>query len=118
MPDFLILVVSTGSGSAAFDPVRDGAGPGAALEAMPGDLVRWRNLTDQEHQPWPTDDKFIPLKEKDVSVAKKNYLSDPIPPNKISPAAYSVSWPGSSNRKIFYCCKLHPEEHGVIIEET
>jgi hypothetical protein len=116
MPDFRVLIVPTGSGSAAFDPNRDDASPGAALEALEGDLVRWRNLTDKVHQPWPTNDKFIPLKETEVVVGQ-NYLSDPVPPHSISPAAYSVLWPNGS-KAIYYCCRFHPEEHGMIVEEN
>jgi hypothetical protein len=120
MADLQIRIETTGSGSAAFLP--QGGHLGGPLEARAGDNVRWRNMTDQEHQPWPADDKFVPLSEADVAPGI-NFLSYPIPARQSGAAAYSVVWPPNwpkpqTGNIIHYCCKLHPEEHGLIIEET
>ena len=113
MADWLIQIVATGSGSAAFLPVQPGGQRGGALRARNDDTVIWRNMTGRPHHPWPTDDRFIPLSDAEVGQGIK--LSDEIPPRQPSAAAYNVALPTAGT--IYYCCKLHPEEHGTIIDQ-
>ena len=120
MPDWLVQIVHTGSGSAAFLPVQEGAQLGGALKARAGDNVIWRNLTDQHHQPWPTDDKFTPLPDADVKEGVNKLSVAPIAPHKPSSAAYSVNFkpPTPPGGTLYYCCKLHPEERGTIVDQA
>jgi hypothetical protein len=116
MPDWSIQILATGSGSAAFLPIQQGGQVGGALIVSAGDTVMWRNTTGQYHQPWTTDEHFIPLRDEAVKPDPpiNNFLSYPIPPEQPAPAAYGID-EGKAGKTIFYCCKLHPEEHGVIL---
>ena len=113
MPDWSIKITVVG-GNPAFVPDLIGAQAGSPLVAQVDDLVSWNNTTDQPHWPWPTDQNFKPLQDKDVSVQNGNYLSDDIPPNRSSSPAYDVNMPASGNT-IYYCCKHNPQIRGTII---
>ena len=116
MPDWSIKIVAgeNPGDPAAFVPDLEGANPGDPLVASRGDLVSWNNTTRDRHRPWPAGSDFAPvLPESSVPRQSKYYLSDPIPPDDSSRPSWVVSPPASGNT-IFYCCLLHPEEHGQI----
>jgi len=113
-----IVPASTGEG-AAFHPEVQGLRPGDPLPAHQDDSVRWKNTTEDTHQPWPADRNYIPFPEVDRD--DPNYLSDPIPPGHTSATNYGVVPPSGSPLAItwtvYYCCKLHPtvvSERGTI----
>jgi len=121
MADWSIKIVPAASGHGAeFVPDLDGFGPGDPLPAQQDDLVTWGNMTDDTHQPWPTDSSYQPLSEAVVLPrGSVNYLSDPIPPQESSRPSYDVSQPSTKPNAwtVYYFCKLHPDvesERGTI----
>lgn len=98
---------------ATFVPQLQQPGPGGALQVSSGDLVNWFNATGDTHQPWPTDSSFNPLPDASVPRQSTFYLSDPIAANKSSRPSWNAVKPAGGT--VFYCCKLHPNEHGTII---
>jgi len=126
MADWSIKIVPAASGGgAAFVPDIIGFGPGDALPAQQDDLVTWSNLSEETHQPWPTDSSFNPLPETEVLPrGSANYMSDPIPPHQSSRPSYDVSQPTPpppakppTEWTVYYFCKLHPDlesERGMI----
>jgi len=82
-------------------------------KALFGDLVFWRNETQETHQPWPADSNYNPV--------VGNPWFPPVPPGETSgdyatPAAIPSS-PPQSPQTIYYCCKIHPQrtsERGTI----
>src|SRR5262245_49910280 len=107
MPDWSIKIIIV-EGKPAFVPDLHGAKPGTPLVAQVDDLVSWNNTTDDRHWPWPTDQNFVPLPEKDVSVDKGNYLSKNIDGHTSSTPAYDVNMPASGNT-IYYCDRNNPQ---------
>lgn len=121
MADWSIKIISAGPGcGAAFEPDLVGFGPGDALPAQQDDLVTWANMTEETHQPWPTDSNYKPLSEAQVLPrGSANYMADPIPPKESSRPSYDVSQPSSKPNTwtVYYFCKLHPDvesERGTI----
>ena len=122
MPDWSIKIVQTGSG-AAFVPDLAGAKPGDPLQAQQDDLVTWNNITNDSHQPWPSDANYNPLPDSQVLPrGSANYLSDVIPPQSSSRPSYDVAQPAGPppppTWTVYYCCKLHPgvaSERGTIV---
>ena len=101
---------------AEFVPQLQEGGPDGLL-ASTGDAVTWNNATDDAHQPWPVDNEGNPLPEDKIQPprgqANSIYLSDEIPPHHASRPTYLCVAPAVGNQ-IFYCCRLHPHERGVI----
>jgi plastocyanin len=99
---------------AKFVPQLQEGGPQGLL-ARAGDLVSWNNATDEAHQPWPTDANYKPLTPAQVGPrGGENYLSDEIPPDHSSRPSWVVTVSPVTQNTIYYCCKLHPDMHGVI----
>src|ERR1044072_5516821 len=121
MPDWSIKIVKLDSGETAFVPDLQGAEPGDPLHVGQDDLVSWNNTTNKKHQPWPTDSNYKPLPKSQVLPrGSANYMSDPIPPGESSTPAYDIPGPPEADPplelwKIYYCCKQHPTEQGLII---
>jgi hypothetical protein len=117
MPDWSIKIVPaetpTTDEPAAFVPDLIGARPGTPLETQVDDIVTWNNTTDEEHWPWPVDEKGDPLPPDQVSPQFGNYLSNKIPAHMSSRPGYNVMMPASGDI-IDYCCKLHPQMRGKI----
>jgi hypothetical protein len=89
---------------------------GNPLLVFSGDLVSWNNTTGAVHQPWPTDSNHVPLPAATVGAhGAPNYLSDPIPIHQSSTPSWSATSSPVTNKTIFYCCKLHPQERGKIV---
>ena|SRR6266705_2071781 len=124
MPDWSIKIVA---GPRPEDPAtfvvdRDDVPPGDPLVAGPRDLVSWNNTTGDTHQPWPADEDYKPLpdplpdSQNNVSRTSPYYLSDEIPPDDSSRPSWIVTKSTvGDGRTMYYCCLLHPEEHGEII---
>jgi plastocyanin len=109
MPDWSIKIkrnpTPTPDTPAVFEP----------LDAHVSDDVNWNNTTQQWHQPWPADSSYKPLS---VTPDSPQYLSDPIEPGQSSDS-YALIMPQSVSAlanigTLYYCCKLHPGEHGQI----
>jgi hypothetical protein len=124
MPDWSIKIVAgaTPGAPATFVVDRDDVPPGNPLVAGPRDLVSWNNTSGAAHQPWPADADYKPLpdplpkSENNVSRTSPYYLSDNIPPDASSRPSWLVSKsPAGDGTKMYYCCLLHPAEHGQII---
>jgi hypothetical protein len=100
---------------AEFVPQLQPGGPQGLLAQL-NDLVSWNNKTDEVHEPWPTDDKFKPLTMKQIGPSgSPNYMSDEINPGKSSRPSWRVVQPVLENgHTIYYCCKLHKRERGII----
>jgi hypothetical protein len=89
---------------------------GNPLAVFSGDGVSWNNTTGQVHQPWPTDSNNVMLPASTVgSHGGPNYLSDPIPIHQSSTPTWSAKASPVTNKTIFYCCKIHPQERGKIV---
>jgi hypothetical protein len=89
---------------------------GNPLLVFSGDLVSWNNTTGAVHQPWPTDSNHVVLPAATVGAhGDPNYLSDPIPIHQSSTPSWSATPSPVTNKTIFYCCKLHPQERGKIV---
>lgn len=128
MGDSVIKIIPATSGQGtAFQPDIPGFNPGEALPAQQNDVVSWKNLTDDTHQPWPTEpwptdpnESVQPLSDADVLPrGSANYLSDPIPPGEPSTPAYVVQQPDTAPDEwiVYYYCRLHPDneaERGTI----
>jgi hypothetical protein len=125
MPDWSIKIVAASHPNprapAAFRPDVPGAAPGAPLQAQDDDLVSWDNTTNETHWPWPTGPDFVPLSEAEVPRTSPLYLSDRVLPGQSSRPSYNVLLPNANAKPppqsgtIYYCCKLHPGEHGTIV---
>jgi hypothetical protein len=117
MPDWSIKIVPASNpvptAPAAFQPDVPGARTNDPLQALEDDLVTWNNTTREAHWPWLADADFRPLPDSQVLRPSLNYLSDEIPPGASSRPSYDVVMP-QSGTTIYYCCKLHPGEHGTI----
>lgn len=86
----------------------DGTYPNG-LYADSNDVVSWDNTQGHvAHHPVPTDSNYNP-----IPVTQDNMLSNQIPPGHSSRLAYVVAKPATGNT-IYYCCSLHPGEHGKI----
>jgi plastocyanin len=81
-----------------------------ARGANSGDLINWNNLTQEAHQPWPTDANYQPLPVKPGS---PDYLSGVIPAGGTS-QIYAVvppaNTPTATRWTVYYFCNLHPDE--------
>ena len=84
-------------------------------QAQNADLVSWNNRTGESHWPWPADSSFTPMSEEDAKKTE-NWLSTEIPPWESSIPAYVCPdfLPGTTQKTLYYVCRLHPEEHGTI----
>jgi len=82
-----------------------GTDPGDPLQAENNDVISWNNQTDDEHQPYQTDENYNPTGPA---------LCDVI-------AAYQSSFPGfvpngyTATTTIYYYCQKHTDEHGQIV---
>lgn len=107
MPDWSIKIIPAENGGAAFVPDLRGAKPSDSLLAQDSDLVTWNNTTNDHHQPWQTDGQF--------KLLPNGALSKEILPQRSSSPAYNLPPPPTGAPvTIYYCCKLHPHEHGTI----
>jgi hypothetical protein len=70
--------------------------------ALVSDLVFWNNETQHHHWPWPTDSNYNPQ--------ATGWFPTPVPPGETSG---DFATPTSA-QTVYYCCKLHPTEHGII----
>lgn len=77
------------------------------------DNLGWGNGTGAAHQPWPATAHGVPLPDASV-VGTTNFLSDKIPRGKSSDP-WRVAKSDFTGNTIFYCCKLHEGEFGVIV---
>jgi hypothetical protein len=93
------------------------------LRAASGDAVSWANRTDDVHEPWPTDQNYVPLSEAQVGPhGSTSYLSDEINPGRSSRPSWIVpklTPPPPPpvivyGNTVYYCCKLHPQERSKI----
>lgn len=100
MPDWVVNIVSSGSGEASF--VVDGATQGQPLDAHQDDTVSWNNQTNDEHQPWQTNSSYEPYDQSD--------LSDPIPEGEPS-NSYNCTSPATNPQHwtVYYYCSRHPD---------
>jgi hypothetical protein len=127
MPDWSIKIVQGSSGDGAeFIPDLKGKTAGDPLECMQDDLVSWNNTTEEEHQPWPSDEDYNALPNDQVLPrGGPNYLSDIIPAGGSSRPSYDVAQPTvvppgvvPTTWTVYYICALHPyaeSERGTII---
>jgi hypothetical protein len=111
MPDWVVSIVSTDSGDAAFVVDFPGAKQGQPLQAQQEDIVSWYNQTDDVHQVWQTDPTYNPLDGAS--------LTNPIPAGQSSDG-YDCIQPNGSPQTwtVYYYCNRHPEnplERGSII---
>jgi hypothetical protein len=130
MPDWSIKIVQSSSGDGAeFIPDLNGKTAGDPLECMQDDLVSWNNTTEEEHQPWPSDNAYNALPNDQVLPrGGPNYLSDIIPAGGSSRPSYDVAQPAAvppaaapTTWTVYYICALHPyveSERGTIIGNT
>lgn len=120
MSDWSIKIVPASSGGgAAFVPDLQGYDPGDPLPAQQDDLVCWNNTTNQTHQPWKTDENYVPIPDSQAPRGSQDYLSDPIPPKQSSRPSYDTAPPAGNpdSWTVYYYCKLHPtveSERGTI----
>ena len=114
MADWSIKIQQAGA-QAEFVPQLQPGGP-TGLNVSTGDVVSWNNATAEAHQPWPADSNYQPLPESEVTRGTSSYLSDIIPPDHSSrPSWIAASPPGVAiPATVYYVCRLHPNEHGVI----
>lgn len=92
-------------GKASFDPDTYGAKPGDPLRVGNNDQVCWNNQTKEVHQPWPANSSFQPANSA-------SGLVEPIPSNKSSDGYVVTN--ATVGQTIYYICKFHNEEHGII----
>jgi hypothetical protein len=102
MADWLVNIITGASGDAEFVVGFSGAQQGQPLQADQDDLVSWNNETNDEHQPWQTDENYNPL---DSSI-----LSGLIKPGQSSDN-YDCAQPSSSPPQwtVYYYCNRHPD---------
>lgn len=111
MSDWMIKIVTSDNGAAAFVPDFRGAKQGTPVEAEQEDNIGWSNQTNDVHQPWLTDANYKPF-------AQSN-LSAPIPAGQPSNSYACLKMDNAARQwTIHYYCKLHPnnpQERGSII---
>lgn len=99
LPQRTINIQGAGAGT-AFSP--------ASLQATSGWPLNWYNATNDQHQPWQTDQNYKPLPQSTLS-------------GVIDPQTASLVFtftPTGSPPAVYYCCKLHPNaknERGKIV---
>ena len=100
MADWLVNIVSSGSGEASF--VVDGSTQGQPLDAHQDDTVSWNNQTNDEHQPWQTNSSYEPLDQAP--------LVNPIPEGEPS-ISYNCTSPTANPQHwtVYYYCRNHPD---------
>jgi hypothetical protein len=98
---------------AKFVPQLQQPGPNGEAHVSTGDLVNWFNGTTTAHQPEATDSTF----NNPVNAPRGSglYLSDEIAADKSSRPAWNAVAPSSTQKTVFYRCKLHHNEHGMIV---
>lgn len=102
MADWLVNIVTGASGDAEFVVGLPGSKQGQALQADQDDLVSWNNETNDEHQPWQTDENYDPLDASDMSgLIKPGQSSD----------TYDCAQPsdGPASWTVYYYCNRHPD---------
>jgi len=77
------------------------------------DNIGWGNATGATHQPWPATPHGVPLPDADV-LGTPHFLSDEIP-RRTASNPWRVTKSITTGNTIFYCCKLHEGEFGVIV---
>jgi len=88
-----IQIVCSG-GSTSFSP--------SPQTALVSDLVFWNNQTQEDHWPWPTDSNYKPQ--------ATGWFPAAVPPGQTSGDFATPTAP----QTVYYCCSLHPTEHGTI----
>jgi|SRR5579864_1994886 len=88
-----IQIVCSG-GNTSFSP--------SPQTALVSDLVFWNNETEENHWPWPTDSNYTPN--------TTGWFSAAVPPGQTSGDFATPTAP----QTVYYCCYLHPTEHGTI----
>lgn len=115
MPVWVIKIVDVAAGGpAAFQPDLAGAKPGQPL-GIRGDenSVTWRNNTDIDHWPWPTNGQGGAMLDEQDAKNRGVYLTENILPGDVSAPRYTVNLLAGST--IFYCCRHHAHEQGSIV---
>jgi hypothetical protein len=109
MADWLVNIVTGASGDAEFVVGLPGARQGQPLQADQDDLVTWNNETDDEHQPWQTDQNYNPLDTEGPSGLTSD-LSGLILPGQSSDT-YDCAQPsdGPASWTVYYYCNRHPD---------
>jgi hypothetical protein len=103
LPQRTINITGAGA-SAAFSP--------ASLGAQSAWPINWYNATNDQHQPWQTDQNYNPLPQSSLAAV--------IAP-QTSSLVYTLNPPGNppvSSWTVYYYCKLHPNaknERGTIV---
>lgn len=99
---------------ATFVPQLQQPGPNGEAHVSSGDLVNWFNGTTTAHQPEATDSTF----NNPVNAPRGSglYLSDEIPADKSSRPSWKAVAPAAAPQNtLYYRCKLHHQEHGMIV---
>ena len=91
-----IKIIDLGNGTVTFQPDLPGAHQGQPLGVNQGDLVTWNNMTNH------------PLTLQ--SIPAGTYLTDPIPPGKVSDPIFKV---GAS--VIYSCVKPTTQQHSIVV---
>lgn len=102
MADWLVNIVTGAAGDAEFVVGLPGSKQGQPLQADQDDLVSWNNETNDEHQPWQTDQNYDPLDASDLSgLIKPGQSSD----------SYDCAQPSGSPQQwtVYYYCNRHPD---------
>lgn len=109
MADWLVNIVTGASGDAEFVVGLPGSKQGQPLQADQDDLVTWNNETNDEHQPWQTDQNYDPLNTEGPSGLTSD-LSGLILPGQSSDA-YDCAQPsdGPASWTVYYYCNRHPD---------
>jgi hypothetical protein len=111
LPKNSINITGSGTGTTFLPPVR-----GATYTANQKDTINWNNLTEEAHQPWPTDATY----SKALPVSSwPGTLSGVIQPGDSS-LVYAVTPPDATttNWTVYYFCFLHQDresERGTIV---
>ena|SRR2546423_977030 len=103
MADWLVNIVTGDSGDAEFVVGLPGANQGQPLQADQDDIVTWNNETNDEHQPWQTDQNYKPVDDSDLSgLIKSGRSSDNY--SCVQPSGDPPQW------TVYYYCKSHPDK--------
>lgn len=109
MADWLVNIVTGASGDAEFVVGLPGAKQGQPLQADQDDLVSWNNETNDQHQPWQTDQNYNPLLTEGASGLTSD-LSGLILPGQSSDNYDCAQPPGSPPQwTVYYYCNRHPD---------
>ncbi|HXO19531.1 MAG TPA: hypothetical protein VOA87_06355 [Thermoanaerobaculia bacterium] len=120
MPDWMVNIVAGAKPGdpATFVPQLQPPRADGALIAQANDNVNWNNTTKDTHQPWPAEANFTPLPDADVPRNSPNYLSDSIAPGASSRPPWGAAKSTVTGTTVYYICKKHPQERGMVLIAT